>query len=79
MIKFRAENPDNNRTLMGIGLTIEDVQRIIDNEGELIYGEEIGTGAFNDLMLLVAGDIPTLQAMIRERFGDVKYKTESTQ
>jgi hypothetical protein len=74
MIKFRATDAENNRTLFGLALTVDDVNGIYSTPtGEaMIYGEEVTIEKI-DFLLMIADDHETLQARIKKAFGEVTF------
>jgi hypothetical protein len=76
MIKFRAVDDENNRQMIGIGLTIQDVDGIYQlGSRTTLYGEEVGVKRV-DVGLIVAENEEKLIEIIKREFGEIEFKRQ---
>ena len=75
MIKFRAEKESGDRSLFGIGMTVDDVNGIYSGGPATIFAEEVGLKGF-DVMILIAENHEVLKRAIKKAFGDIDFKEQ---
>lgn len=63
MVKFLAEN--GGRKLLGLGVTEENLTRLVSGQPIHIFGEEIGIGKM-DIMLFFGKDETAMRDMLKE-------------